>query len=84
MEIAKTSIKKLVRATNFQNILQKLQKENIPTLLKQMNWSLEEQPQEKGDMVWILKDLMPRDLSPLGRVIAEYPGRGGTARVMTV
>ena len=48
-----------------------------------MKWSLEEQPQEKVDIMWILKDLMPRDLSPLGRVIAENPGRGGTARLMT-
>ena len=37
-----------------------------------------------GVVVWILKDLTPRGIWPLGRVTAEHSGRDGTALVVTV
>ena len=48
----------------------RLQKENLPTLLKRTKWNFAEEPLKRGDVVWILKDRTPRGIWPLGRVTA--------------
>ena len=48
----------------------RLQKENLPTMLKRTKWNFAEEPLKRGDVVWILKDRTPRGIWPLGRVTA--------------
>ena len=41
-------------------------------------------PLKVGDDVWVLKDLTPRGIWPLGRVMETSPGRDGEVRVAKV
>ena len=60
-------------------------KEYLPTLLKRRKWTDNNQPPVKvGDVVWVLKDLTPRGIWPLGRVVETFPGRDGEVRVAKV
>ena len=63
----------------------RLVKEYLPTLLKRSKWSDSGQtPLRVNDIVWILKDMTPRGIWPLGRVLEVYPGRDGQHRVVKV
>ena len=63
----------------------RLVKEYLPTLLKRSKWNENNQSPLKGnDVVWILKDMTPRGIWPLGRVLEVYPGRDGQHRVVKV
>ena len=63
----------------------RLVKEYLPTLLKRSKWSDSGQtPLRVNDIVWILKDMTPRGIWPLGRVREVYPGREGQHRVVKV
>ena len=56
----------------------RLVKEYLPTLLKRSKWNENNQsPLKVNDVVWILKDMTPRGIWPLGRVLEVYPGRDG-------
>ena len=60
-------------------------KEYLPTLLKKFNWSNSDQtPLRVNDIVWLLKDMTPRGICPLGRVLKVYPGQDGQHRVVKV
>ena len=41
-------------------------------------------PLKVGDVVWVLKDLTPRGIWPLGRVVETSPGRDGEVPVAKV
>ena len=63
----------------------RLVKEYLPTLLRRSKWSDSGQtPLRVNDIVWILKDMTPRGIWPLGRVLEVYPGRDGQHRVVKV
>ena len=63
----------------------RLVKEYLPTLLKRSKWSYSDQtPLRVNDIVWILKDMTPPGIWPLGHVLEVYPGRDGQHRVMKV
>ena len=63
----------------------RLVKEYLPTLLKRYIWSDRDQaPLRLNDIVWILKDMTPRGIWPLGRVPEAYPGRDGQHRVVKI
>ncbi|XP_075247469.1 uncharacterized protein LOC142340663 [Convolutriloba macropyga] len=56
----------------------RLVKEYLPTLLKRSKWNENNQsPLKVNDKVWILKDMTPRGIWLLGRVLEVYPGRDG-------
>ena len=64
------------------HVWRRLIKEYLPTLLKRRKWTDNNQPPLKvGDVVWVLKDLTPRGIWPLGRVVETSPGRDGEVRV---
>ena len=74
---------------NFQLMVnhfwKRLVKEYLPTLLKRSKWSDSGQtPLRVNDIVWILKDMTPGGIWPLGRVLEVYPGRDGQHRVVKV
>ena len=63
----------------------RLVKEYLPTLLKRSKRNENNQsPLKFNDVVWILKDMNPRGIWPLGRVLELYPGRDGQHRVVKV
>ena len=63
----------------------RLVKEYLPALLKRYKWSDSDQtPLRVDDIVWILKDMTPRGISSLGRVLEVYLGRDGQHRVVKV
>ena len=63
----------------------RLVKEYLPTLHKRSKWNEHNQsPHKVNDVVWILKDMTPRRIWPLGRVLEGYPGRDGQHRVVKV
>ena len=67
------------------HVWRRLIKEYLPTLLKGRKWTDNNQPPLKlGDVVWVLKDLTPRGIWPLGRVVETSPGRDGEVRVAKV
>ena len=56
----------------------RLVKEYLATLLKRSKWSDGGQtPLRVSDIVWILKNMTPRGIWPLGRVLEVYPGLDG-------
>ena len=53
----------------------RLVKEYLPTLLNRSNWNENNQsPLTVNVFVWILKDMTPRGIRPLGRVLKVCPG----------
>ena len=60
-------------------------KEYLPTLLKRSKWNENNQlPLKANDVVWILKDMTPREIWPLGRVLELYTARDGQHRLVKV
>ena len=52
------------------HVWRRMIKEYLLTLLKRRKWTDNNQPPLKlGDVVWVLKDLTPRGIWPLGRVV---------------
>ena len=66
------------------HLWKRLKKEYLPSLMKRPKWNETQPPLKVGDIVWVLKDLTPRGIWPIGRVVEEHPGRDGTTRVVTV
>ena len=66
------------------HLWKRLKKEYLPSLMKRPKWNEMQPPLKVGDIVWVLKDLTPRGIWPIGRVVEEHPGRDGTTRVVTV
>ena len=67
------------------HVWRRLIRENLLILLKRRKWTDNIQPPLKvGDVVWVLKDLTPRGIWPLGRVVETSPGRDGEVRVAKV
>ena len=54
--------------TNCRPCLDRLVKEFLPTLLPRQKWLKRTPPLKIGQTVWILKDLTPRGLWPIGRI----------------
>ena len=77
---------------SWKNVLQmvnhfwkQLVKEYLPTLLKRFKWSDSDQTLLRvNDIVHILKDMNPRGIWHLGRVLEVYPGRDGQHCVVKV
>ena len=77
------SWKKLQQLVN--HFWKQLLKEYLPTLLKGSKWSDSDRtPLRVNDNVWILKDMTPSRIWPLGRVLEVYPGLDGQHRVVKV
>ena len=55
-------------------------KDYLPTLTTRTKWTKQVENLQKGDLVWILEDLTPRGLWPLGRVLRTFPGADGIVR----
>ena len=63
----------------------RLVKEYLPTLLERSEWNENNQsPLKTNDVVWILKDMTPCGILPLGRVLEVYAGRDGQHLVVKV
>ena len=59
-------------------------KEYLPTLHHRSKWNQDQHPLQVGDIVWVLKDLTPRGIWPLGRIVSLHPGPDGITRVCSV
>lgn len=62
----------------------RLIREYLPSLIARRKWKKQEPPLRIDDLVWILKDLTPRGIWPLGRIIKLHPGPDAVSRVCTV
>ena len=63
-------------------VWRRLVKEYLPTVMKQSKWSDMSDSLNVNDLVWILKDLTPRKIWPLGRIVETFPGKDGSLRVI--
>ena len=66
------------------HVLRRLVKECLPTLAKRSKWSKQVDSLKVNDLVWILKDLIPRGIWPLGRIVETSLGKDGSVRVVKV
>ena len=66
------------------HVWRRLVKEYLPTLTKRSKWSEQGDSLKVNDLVWILKDLTPRGIWPLGRIVETSPGKDGSVRVVKV
>ena len=66
------------------HVWRRLVKEYLPTLTKRSKWSEQNYSLKVNDLVWILKDLTPRAIWPLGRIVKTSPGKNGFVRVVKV
>ena len=72
-------------AANGQPFLETTRQEVSSDTVKRSKWSDGDQtPLRVNDIVWILKDMTPRGIWPLRRVLEVYPGRDGQHRVVKV
>ena len=55
-------------------------KDYLPTLTTRTKWTKQVESLQQGDLVWILEDLTPRGLWPLGWVLRTFPGADGIVR----
>ena len=55
-------------------------KDYLPTLTTRTKWTKPTQNIQIGYLVWLLEDLTPRSLWPLGRVLRTFPGLDGIVR----
>ncbi|XP_075256645.1 uncharacterized protein LOC142349118 [Convolutriloba macropyga] len=62
----------------------RLVKEYLPILTKRSKWSEQGDSLKVNDLVWILKDLTPRGIWPLGQIVETSPGKDGSVRVVKV
>ena len=66
------------------HVWRRLVKEYLPTLTKRSKWSEQCDSLKVNDLVWILKDLTPREIWPLGQSVETSPGKDGSVRVVKV
>ena len=59
-------------------------KEYLPTLDRQQKWNKATPSLKVNDIVWLLEDITPRGICPLGKITATHPGKDGVTRVCTV
>ena len=59
-------------------------KEFIPTLLPRQRWTKKTPPIKIGENVWILQDMTPRRLWPIGRITGNKPTDDDQIRVYFV
>ena len=59
-------------------------KEYLPTLHQRSKWNQDHHPLQVGDFVWVLKNLTPRGIWPLRRIVSLHPGSDGITRVCSV
>ena len=65
------------------HFFKRLVKEYLSILLKRYKWSGGDQkPLVVNDTVWVLKDITPSGVWPLGSALEVYPGRNGHHRVV--
>ena len=76
------SWKNVQQLTN--HVWRRLVKECLPTLTKRSKWSEQNYSLNVNDLVWILKDLTPRGIWPLGLIVESLPGKDGSVRVVIV
>ena len=63
------------------HIWKRLMKEFIPTLLPRQRWTKKTPPIKIGEIVWILQDMTPRGLWPIGRITGNKPTDDDQIRV---
>ena len=66
------------------HVWRRLVKEYFPILTKRSKWSEQSDSLKVNDPVWILKDLTPREIWPLGQIEETLPGKDGSVRVVKV
>ncbi|XP_063711366.1 uncharacterized protein LOC134839674 [Symsagittifera roscoffensis] len=66
------------------HISKRLMKEFIPTLLPRQRWIKKTPPIKLGGIVWILQDMTPRGLWPIGRITGNKPTDDDQIRVYFV
>jgi hypothetical protein len=59
-------------------------KEYLPTLTRRTKWYDPVKSIQKGDVVILVDDQLPRNSWPLGRIVEVFPGRDGVIRVVEV
>ena len=59
-------------------------KEYLPALDRRQKWNKATSPLKVNDIVWLLQDVTPRGIWPLGKITATHPGKDGVTRVCTV
>ena len=60
----------------LEQIWKRLLTEFVPSLNKRQKWTSHEAALELDDVVWLLEELTPRGIWPLGRVTRTFTGRG--------
>ncbi|XP_063720246.1 uncharacterized protein LOC134846785 [Symsagittifera roscoffensis] len=66
------------------HIWKRLMKEFLPTLLPRQRWTKKTPPIKIGKIVWILQDMTPRGLWPIGRITRNKPTDDDQIRVYFV
>ena len=66
------------------HVWRRLVKERLPTLTKRSKWSEQNDLLKVNDLMWILKDLTPRAIWPLGRIVETSLGKDGSLRAVKV
>ena len=66
------------------HVWRRLVKEHLLTLAKGSKWSGQTDSLKVNDLVWILKDLTPRGIWPLGRIVETSSGKDRSVRVVKV
>ena len=66
------------------HVWRRLVKEYLPTLSKRSKWTDQNDSLKVNDLMLILKDLTPRGIWPLGRIVGTSPGKDGSVRVVKV
>ena len=67
------------------HVWRRLTNEYLLTLIKRRKSTDNNQPPLKvGDVEWVLNDLTPRGIWPLGRAVEIFPGRDGEVQVAQV
>jgi hypothetical protein len=59
-------------------------REYVPSLIKRSKWHSTTKPIQVGDVAIVADADGPRNSWPLGRVVATYPGKDGTVRVVDI
>ena len=66
------------------HVWRRLVKEYLPTLTKRSKWSEQNDSLKVNELVWILKELTPRGIWPLGQIVETSPGKDKKAYGMYV
>ena len=66
------------------HIWKRLMKEFLPTLLPRQQWTKKTARIDNGQPVWILEDMTPRGLWPIGKIIKAMPSPDDQTRIYQV